>query len=122
MPGLEADTSSYNQPMPVGPLDTVSKLQGLQSQSLQIDKQKLDLVSQHMAIANHELSILANDDDLSQGKVAQALDRIAKTTNMPPAVYQKMHEEYASAGNDPAKLKQIVDLNLRRGMSVQEQL
>ncbi len=129
MAGLDADTSSYNMPLPVSPLKTVQELgalkqqqQQIESGGLTIDKQKLDLVNQHMGIANHELSILANEPDLTQAKVTDALNRIAKTTNMPPAVYQKMHEEYASAGNDPAKLKQLVDLNLRRGMSVQEQL
>jgi len=130
MAELTADTSSYPKAqLPVSPLDMAGKLGSLQQQNQQIqsgaltiDKQKLDLVSQHMAIANHELSILANDPDLSQKKVTDTLNRIAKTTNMPPEVYQKMHQEYEAAGNDPAKLKQTVDLNLRRGMSVAEQL
>lgn len=130
MAELTADTSSYPKPqLPVSPLDMAGKLGSLQQQqqqiqsgAIQIDKQKLDLVSQHMAVANHELSILANDPDLTQAKVTDTLNRIAKTTDMPAPVYQKMHEEYAAAGNDPAKLKQTVDLNLRRGMSVAEQL
>lgn len=46
MAGLDADISSYNQPLPVSPLDVAGKVGGLQQQKLAIDQSKLDQANQ----------------------------------------------------------------------------
>lgn len=54
MAGLEADTSSYKQPMPVSPLDTAAKVGALQQQKQSIDAGKManaNTALQHMTRA-----------------------------------------------------------------------
>ncbi len=58
MAGLEADTSSYNQPMPVGPLEQAGKIGALQSQSLQINQQKLDQANQALGYMTRAMGSL----------------------------------------------------------------
>ena len=58
MAGLEADTGSYNQPMPVGPLEQAGKIGALQSQSLQINQQKLDQANQALGYMTRAMGSL----------------------------------------------------------------
>jgi hypothetical protein len=48
MAGLEADTSSYNQPLPVSPLDMAGKLGSLQQQSQQIQSGAIGIDKQNL--------------------------------------------------------------------------
>lgn len=66
MAGLEADVSSYNQPLPVSPLDMAGKLGSLQQQKLAIDQAKLDQANQglnYMTRAMGSLGPNASIDD-----------------------------------------------------------
>jgi hypothetical protein len=125
MAGLEADTSSYNQPLPVSPLDMAGKLGSLQQQSQQIqsgaigiDKQKLDLMNTQFGLMNQELSAMSDDPSITKPQAAERLNRFAKTLNLPPAAVNHMMEELNQAPN----VKAFSDNALRRGMSVQEKL
>lgn len=58
MAGLEADTSSYNQPLPVSPLEMTGKLGALQQQKLQIDQAKLDQANQGLTYMTRAMGAL----------------------------------------------------------------
>lgn len=61
MAGLEADTSSYNQPLPVSPLETVKNIAGLQQQKLSIDQVKLDQANQGLNYMTRAMGALGPD-------------------------------------------------------------
>lgn len=68
MAGLEADTSSYNQPLPVSPLKTVQEIgalkqqqQQIESGGLQIDRQKLELANQGLSYMTRAMGSLGPD-------------------------------------------------------------
>lgn len=52
----EIDTSSYKLPAAPNALDTIGKYQGLESNKLAIDKQKLDLVNQGLQYMTREIN------------------------------------------------------------------
>ena len=79
MAGLDADTSSYNQPLPVGPMEQAAKIGALQQQSQQINQAKLDQANQalgYMTRAMGSLGPNATKDDyaaVAQNAVKQGL-------------------------------------------------
>lgn len=79
MAGLEADTSSYKQPLPVSPLDTVAKVGALQQQSQQIDAAKManaNTALQHMTRAMTSLGPDATKEEyaaVAENAVRQGL-------------------------------------------------
>ena len=58
MAGLDADTSSYNQPLPVGPLEQAGKIGALQQQSLQINQAKMDQANQALGYMTRAMGSL----------------------------------------------------------------
>ncbi len=78
MAGLDADTSSYNQPLPVSPLETVKNIAGVEQQKVNLDKSKLDLMSQQFGVMNSELANLI-DSGATKPQAAERLQRISKT-------------------------------------------
>jgi hypothetical protein len=126
------DTSSYPKPaLPVSPLDTVGKIQSLQSGALTIDQQKLDLYNKHFAIMNNELSNLANDPATTKEEVLTRLHRIGDTFSMPKEVRDQMEAEFApvpggtplgkDGSGNPALSRQL-DLVIKRGMDMQQRI
>ncbi len=68
MAGLDADTSSYNSPLPVSPLKTVQEIGAVQQQkqqiesgALTIDKQKLELANQGLQYMTRAMGSLGPD-------------------------------------------------------------
>lgn len=118
MPGLEADTSSYNQPLPVSPLDVAGKVGGLQQQAINIDKSKLDLINTQFGLMNQELSAMSDDPNITKPQAAERLNRFATTLKMPPEAVKHMMDELQAAPS----VKAFSDNALRRGMTVQEKL
>ena len=121
----EVDTSSYPRAaMPVSPLDVAGKLGGLQQQNqqiqsgaIQIDKQKLDLVTQQFGIMNNELAGLANGN-YSKPQAAERLNTIAKTLGLPTPVVQHMTAELEAAPN----VQTFAKTAITRGMQTMEKV
>ena len=118
MAGLEADTSSYNQPLPAGPLDTLKNVQSVQSNAITIDKQKLDLINTQFGLMNQELSALSDDPNITKEQAAQRLIRFSNTLKLPKEATDHMMQELQQAPS----VKAFSDNALRRGMTVQEKL
>lgn len=79
MAGLEADTSSYKQPLPVSPLDTAAKVGALEQQKQQIDAGKManaNTALQHMTRAMTSLGPDATKEEyaaVAENAVRQGL-------------------------------------------------
>jgi len=121
----EVDTSSYPKAaMPVSPLDVAGKLGNLQQQNqqiqsgaIQIDKQKLDLVTQQFGIMNNELAGLANGN-YTKPQAAERLGTIAKTLGLPAPVVQHMTAELEAAPN----VQTFAKTAITRGMQTMEKV
>lgn len=125
MAGLEADTSSYNQSLPVSPLEIASKVGSLQQQQQQIqsgaisiDKQKLDLMNTQFGLMNQELSTMIDDPSITKPQAAERLNRFAKTLKLPPEAVSHMMEELNAAPS----VKAFSENALRRGMDTQQRI
>lgn len=122
MAGLEADVSSYKQSLPVSPLamareaaQTRSAVQQNISNDINIDKQKLDLLSQQFGIMNNELANLI-DSGATKQQAAERLSRISKTLNLPPVATNHMMEELNAAPD----VKTFATFAIRRGMDTMQ--
>lgn len=122
MPGLEANTESYNQPLPVSPLETVKNIAGIQQQKQQIesgaitiDKQKLDLMTQQFGVMNNELANLI-DSGATKPQAAERLLKISKTLNLPPVATNHMMDEL----NQAPDVKTFAQYAIRRGMDTMQ--
>jgi len=125
MAGLEADTSSYNQPLPVSPLagardiaQTRSAVQGNISNDISIDKQKLELMNTQFGLMNQELSTMIDDPNITKSQAAEKLNRFATTLKMPPEAVKHMMEELQAAPS----VKVFSENALRRGMDTQQRI
>ena len=125
MAGLDADTSSYNQPLPVGPLDQMQKIgavqqqaQQIQSGALTIDKQKLDLMNQQFGLINQELSAMVDDPNITKEQAAARLNKFADTYKLPDVARQHMNAELQAAPS----VKAFSENALRRGMDTQQKI
>src|SRR6266496_275145 len=125
MAGLEADTSSYAQPLPVSPLKQAGEIGALQQQSQQIqsgaisiDKQKLDLMNTQFGLMNQELSGMIDDPSITKQQAAQRLGRFATTLKLPPEAVNHMMEELQQAPS----VKAFSENALRRGMDTQQKI
>ncbi len=61
MAGLEADTSSYKQPLPVSPLDTALKVGQVQQQQQQIDANKMQNANTALQFMSRAMTSLGPD-------------------------------------------------------------
>jgi len=122
MAGLEADTSSYNQPLPVSPLDmtkniaaTRSAVQQNISNDVNIDKQKLELMATQFNLMNNELANLI-DSGATKQQAAERLSRFATTLKLPPVAVKHMMEELQQAPD----VKTFAQFAIRRGMDTMQ--
>ena len=115
MAGLEADTSSYNQPLPVSPLETTKQFGGVEQQRVAIDKAKLDLMSQQFGVMNNELANLI-DSGATKQQAAERLLRISKTLNLPPIATNHMMTEL----NEAPDVATFAKFAIRRGMDTMQ--
>lgn len=125
MAGLEPDISSYNQPLPVSPLDIAGKLGSLQQQNqqiqsgaIQIDKQKLDLMNTQFGLMNAELSGMIDNPNITKEQAAARLNNFADTYKLPKEARDHMMGELQAAPS----VKAFSENALRRGMTTQERL
>jgi hypothetical protein len=83
----EVDTSSYPK-MPVAqqqnPLDTISKIQGIQRNQLGIDKQKLENYNEKYNIVHRSLGNLVNEPDLTGDHFINTYQDLVKSGVMTP--------------------------------------
>jgi hypothetical protein len=130
---LSVDTSSYTKPVaPPNPLDTVSKVigiqqgqQNLQSGALTIDKQKLDLVNQRFGEVAKGLTALATDPNVDENKVRQYFQNQVKLGYMPPemaatAISQLPPTQGLKPQEAAAAIKQHLETQLAHAQTVQE--
>jgi len=125
MAGLEADISSYKQPLPVSPMEVAGKIaqtrsavQGNISNDISIDKQKLELMNTQFGLMNQELSTMIDDPTITKPQAAERLNRFATTLKLPPEAVKHMMEELNAAPS----VKVFSENALRRGMSTQERI
>jgi hypothetical protein len=82
---MDIDTSSYPKAAPVqqqNPLDTISKLQGIQQQSIGIDRAKLQLLNDKWDYSSKVLGGLLNTPDLTSKHIIDGLQDIYKNGGM----------------------------------------
>jgi hypothetical protein len=122
MAGLEADTSSYNQPLPVSPLDmtkniasTRSAVQQNISNDTKIASDKLQLMATQFNLMNNELANLI-DSGATKPQAAERLQRFSKTLNLPPVAVDHMMQEL-NAAPDVATFAKFA---IRRGMDTMQ--
>lgn len=97
MAGLEADTSSYNQPLPVSPLETAKTLGGIQQQKLAIDQAKLDQANQGLTYMTRAMGALGPDAP-KEAYIKAASDAVK--LGLVPANQLKVFEDKAAAAPD----------------------
>ena len=95
MAGLEPDTSSYNQPLPVSPLDVAGKVGSLQQQKLQIDQAKLDQANQGLTYMTRAMGALG--PDASKEQYIKAAEQAVKMGLVPPQQLKVFAEKAATA-------------------------
>src|SRR5216684_4321319 len=133
MAGLDVDTSSYPRPVaPPNALDTMGKVidiqrgqQGLQSNALTIDKQKLDLVNQRYGEFVKTLTGLRNDPDLNEDKLrnwAQTQVKLGYVT--PEMAGQFINQLPPTQGMKPDESRKAlignIDTNLTHAATLKE--
>ena len=97
MAGLEADTSSYNQPLPVSPLKTVSEIGAVQQQKLAIDQAKLDQANQGLTYMVRSMGALG--PNATKEQYVKAAEQAVKM-GLVPANQLKVFAEKAAAAPD----------------------
>lgn len=113
----EVDLSSYPKPQaPTNFLDTAQKYQGLESNKLTIDKQKLDLVNNQFGLMNKELSTLIAEPNTTKEQAAQRLTTFANTYNFPAQVTSHMISELQNSPD----VKTFAQRALTRSQTTQE--
>lgn len=106
MAGLEADTSSYRQPLPVSPLDTAAKIGGLQQQKLSIDQAKLDQANQALGYMTRAMGSLG--PEASKEDYAAVADNAVKQGLVPEAQKQAYMERLQKAPSAKAFFNEFI--------------
>lgn len=100
MAGLEADTGSYNQPLPVSPLETTGKLGALQQQKLSIDQAKLDQANQGLTYMTRAMGALG--PNAPKEAYIKAAEDAVKLGLVPAQAIQVFADKAAAAPNSKA--------------------
>jgi hypothetical protein len=95
MAGLEPDVSSYNQPLPVSPLDVAGKVGSLQQQKLSIDQAKLDQANQGLTYMTRAMGALG--PDATKEQYIKAAEQAVKMGLVPPQQLKVFAEKAAAA-------------------------
>ena len=95
MAGLEPDVSSYNQPLPVSPLDIAGKVGSLQQQKLSIDQAKLDQANQGLTYMTRAMGALG--PDATKEQYIKAAEQAVKMGLVPPQQLKVFAEKAAAA-------------------------
>lgn len=106
MAGLEADTSSYKQPLPVSPLDVAGKIGGLQQQKLAIDQAKLDQANQALTYMTRAMGSLGSD--ASKEEYAAVADNAVKQGLVPEAQKQAYMDRLQKAPTAKAFFNEFI--------------
>ena len=116
MAGLEADTSSYRQPLPVSPLDIAGKVGSLQQQKLAIDQAKLDQANQALGYMTRAMGSLG--PDATKEEYAAVADNAVKMGLVPEAQKQSYMERLQKAPSAKAFFNEFITA----AQSTQEQI
>jgi hypothetical protein len=107
MAGLEADTSSYNQPMPVSPLAVAKDIAGMQQQKQQIEsgglainQQKLDQANQGLTYMTRAMGALG--PNAPKEAYIKAAEDAVKLGLVPPQAVQVFADKANAAPNSKA--------------------
>ncbi len=126
MPDLAIDTSSYPKSVaPPNALDTLGKVQSIQSGALTIDKQKLDLINQRYEDMSRGLAGIATDPNFNEDKLRQFFTNQVKMQRMPAEMAaQTISSLPPTQGMKPAEasatLKQWVKEKLIHASTIHE--
>lgn len=113
MAGLEADTSSYNMPLPVSPLKTVQELGALKQQQQQIESGGLTIDNQKVELANKALAALGTavtslGPNATKEQYKAVGENVAKAFNLPPQAIQSWNQRIDSAATPQEFYNQAV--------------
>jgi len=111
--GLEADTSSYNQPLPVSPLEMAGKIGAVQQQAQQIQSGALTIDNQKVELANKALTALGTavtslGPNASKEQYKAVGENVAKAFNLPPQAIQSWNERIDNAATPQEFYNQAV--------------
>lgn len=116
MAGLEADTSSYKQPLPVSPLDTALKVGQVQQQQQQIDAGKMANANTALQFMTRAMTSLG--PDATKEEYAAVADNAVKQGLVPEAQKQSYMERLQKAPSAKAFFNEFVTA----AATLQEQL
>lgn len=116
MAGLEADISSYRQPMPVSPLDTAAKVGGLQQQKLAIDQAKMQQANEALGYMTRAMGSLG--PTATKEEYAAVADNAVKMGLVPEAQKQAYMERLQKAPSAGAFYNEFITA----AQSTQEQI
>src|SRR5216683_2052373 len=102
----EVDTSSYpHAAAQANPLDTVAKLQSIQSNQIGIDQNKLKLINDRYQIVNKALGTLLYKPDITAKDVVNTSQDLVKLGLSNP----EQHAQFVTGiPTDPNKLKKFL--------------
>jgi len=99
MAGLEADTSSYNQPMPVSPLAMVKDIGAIQQQKLAIDSAKMEQANKALGYMTRAMGALG--PNATKEEYIAAAETATKMGLVPPQQLKVFAERAAAAKDAP---------------------
>lgn len=101
MAGLEADTSSYNQPLPVSPLELTGKIGALQQQKLAIDQAKLDQANQGLTYLTRAMASIGPNPGPDWKQKYMEVGANAVKMGLVPAEQLRVWQERVNQASDP---------------------
>jgi hypothetical protein len=116
MAGLEADTSSYRQPLPVSPLDTAAKVGALEQQKQSIDAGKMANANTALQFMTRAMTSLG--PDATKEEYAAVADNAVKQGLVPEAQKQVYMDRLQKAPNAKSFFNEFVTA----AATLQEQL
>jgi hypothetical protein len=122
----DIDTSSYPHPQQgQNPLDIAGKLQGLESNRIGIDQQKLQLANQHFQIVNQSLGSLLYKPDLTADDIVGESQKLVNLGLMTPDHFSQFVSAIpgkAQLQKDPQALQKYLTVTRNQALSNMEAL
>ena len=121
----EVDVSSYPKPQQQNFLDTAAKLQGLESNKIGIDQQKLKLANEHFNIVNQTLGTLLYKPDVSAKDIIDESQKLVKLGLMTPDHFSQFVSSIPSGTQlqkNPNAIRDYLTITRNRAISNMEAL
>jgi hypothetical protein len=120
----DIDTSSYPRPQQgQNPLDIAGKLQGLESNRIGIDQQKLQLANQHFQIVNQSLSSLLYKPDLTADDIVGESQKLVNLGLMTPDHFSQFVSAIpgkAQLQKDPQALQKYLTVTRNQALTTMD--